>query len=113
MPFLLLLALGALFGYGVYAQSGAVSASIVSPANGALTGDSLWVVAKATSTLEIRRFSARVEGREVDLAFSPAAYYDNYSTFPGWTNSISLVGLARGNQHCDRGGNGLLRQFRP
>jgi len=84
------------FGYGVHAQSGAVSASIVSPANGALTGDSLWVVAKVTSTLEIQRVSARVEGREVDLGFSPTAYYDKYRAFPGWTNSISLVGLARG-----------------
>ncbi len=81
------------------AQSNSLSVSVLQPATGALSGDNLWVCATVTSTFEISQCTAQVEGRQVDLVFSPSAYYDKYgSPHPGWINTLSLSGLARGTK---------------
>ncbi|MHC1764902.1 MAG: hypothetical protein AB9869_11465 [Verrucomicrobiia bacterium] len=83
---------------GVSAQTASLKVNIVYPAAGAFSGDSLTVVVTVSSTFEIKEVVARVEGRQGDLLFSPNAYSDKYGSHPGWTGTLSLSGLARGEK---------------
>ncbi len=84
------------FGPRVEAQPANINISIIQPAAAALVGDDLWAVVTVSSTFEIRSVVARVEDRQASLVFSPTAYSDRFGTWPGWTNTLSLVGLTRG-----------------
>ncbi|MHC1767919.1 MAG: hypothetical protein AB9869_27210 [Verrucomicrobiia bacterium] len=83
---------------GVSAQPASLKVNIVYPAAGAFSGDSLTVVVTVSSTFEIKELFPQVEGRKGDLLFSPNAYSDRYGSHPGWTGTLSLAGLARGER---------------
>lgn len=80
------------------AQPNSLSVNVLQPAAGALSGDNLWVCATIISTFEISQCTAQVEGHQVGLVFALNAYYDKYGGHPGWTNTLSLSGLARGTK---------------
>src|SRR5438552_7922441 len=69
-------------------QSASITISHVQPTAGALVGDALNVVVIITSTFEIAKVVAEVEGRQVNLVRSSFR----------WTGVISLSGLASGSK---------------
>ena len=66
-----------------------ISITVSQPAPNGLSGDSLFISATVTSTYEVASVTAQVADRTANLA---------YSAGQAWTNTISLVGLSRGQQ---------------
>ncbi len=83
-----LLLLGCLLAFCTKAQA-AITLNVTSPAAGALAGNSLHIVAGATSTYQIQSVTATVAGRLTNLTFDATA---------GWIGDLSLAGLLRGPQ---------------
>jgi hypothetical protein len=72
------------------------------PANGMIAHKSIYVAVTASGPYEIQSVQASLEDRTVPLVYSSAAYTNcpvgMCVEMPGWSNSISLVGLTRGNK---------------
>jgi len=76
-----------------------VSINIIKPLMSALAGKTLQVVVTHTSTYQMQGITAAVADRQVDLVFSSEANCDStYGCRPGWSGSISLNGLTRGEK---------------
>jgi len=71
---------------------------VAQPFDGAAAGNNLNVAVEINSTFEIKSVKARVEGREVALAFSSMAVCSRMFCSPGWVGTISLSGLPRGSK---------------
>lgn len=88
-----------LLGGVLHAQPANITIGIVQPTAGLVVGDDLGIIAATSSTFEVRKVVAQVEGREVTLVFTSTAYYDKWGEpYPGWTNTLSLAGLTRGTK---------------
>src|SRR5215216_5247477 len=67
---------------------GNISIAVSQPASGALVGDALLVAVSINSTFELQLVTATVETRTTNLLSSGV----------GWTNTVFLAGLARGQK---------------
>jgi len=83
-----LLFLGCLLAFCAKAQA-TITLNVTSPVAGALAGNSLHIVAGATSTYQIQSVTAPVAGRLTNVTFDATA---------GWIGDLSLAGLPRGPQ---------------
>src|SRR2546421_9032900 len=73
---------------GVFLGAADITVNISQPASGAKASEKLFVQASVTSLYELSSVTAAVQGRQTNLVFSSAA--------SAWTNTILLLGLARG-----------------
>ena len=67
-----------------------ISFAIQHPTPGTFATNQLFVQVSVASTYEVQSVSATVEGQTTPLVFS--------STVPGWTNTLSLLGLSHGQK---------------
>ena len=77
-----------------------ISVNIAQPAQGATATTPLLTAVTVTSLYELKDVKARVKGVEVEtnLSFSSNAVCSKWDCGPGWTVSISLTGLERGEK---------------
>lgn len=75
-----------------------ISVNIAQPTQGAIANTPLLIAVKVNSLYELKDVKARVQGVEADLSFSNNAVCSKGGCSPGWSGSISLTGLERGEK---------------
>jgi hypothetical protein len=78
--------------------SNLITVNIVAPSGGALAGNTLQISVTSASTYQIQSITANIVDRQTSLVFSNQATCHGVVCSPGWLGTISLSGLARGNQ---------------
>ncbi len=79
----------------VRGQSVGMNITIVQPLPGALSSDGLNIVVNVASNFELEKVTASVDTRQTSLTFNTSAYWSRGQPMPGWTGTLSLVGLPR------------------
>lgn len=78
--------------------SNLITVNIVAPSKGSLVGNTLQISVTSSSTYQIQGITASVEDLQTILVFSNTAVCNEFGCGPGWTGTISLNGLVRGEK---------------
>ena len=87
-----------LFAGSFSASAQSITITIVNPLVGSFSGTSLNVIVAVASQFEIQTVTASVESVAANLTFSDCAYYEFGLCRPGWTGTLSLSSLVRGQK---------------